>query len=219
MRISTMQFYAQARNAILDNQSKLLETHDQLATGKRADAAQPHAQDLSLTYRPIALGNEFGLGELTGDADDLETLCPGRHEQLVSLGPRFRHRRVGDAIRRRDDAGGLDRLGHVSGVHRADRAVRLMPLRQHRHERLKVSNRGSQVGDLSGDLVNRDVDVLLVLSPWLSPHTRLPSVDSLTARQCLSRHSLDCSDIFRSVQRSAQRTCQRPKRPRRSARC
>lgn len=35
MRISTMQFYAQARNSILDNQSRLLDTHNQLATGKR----------------------------------------------------------------------------------------------------------------------------------------------------------------------------------------
>lgn len=39
MRISTMQFYAQARNAILDNQGKLLETHGQVATGKRVAQA------------------------------------------------------------------------------------------------------------------------------------------------------------------------------------
>ena len=38
-----------------------------LATGKRADAAQPHAQDLTLTYRPIPLASE-GAVESVGPA-------------------------------------------------------------------------------------------------------------------------------------------------------
>jgi CubicO group peptidase (beta-lactamase class C family) len=75
--------YAKALSRYVLKPLGMTATTMDLATGKRADAAQPHAQDLTLAYRPIALGNEGAVesvGPAGGAWSTVEDL--GRYLQL-----------------------------------------------------------------------------------------------------------------------------------------